>query len=84
MARMTAYSMIAAKMLRMQVTMKVSMALRLVEDEEGEFALPQAGIILYSKHLIDLLCCIESINDDKEQDDKQRHPPRDHLMFVVL
>ena len=64
--------------------MKVSMALRLVEDEEGEFALQQAGITVCSNHLIDLLCCIESINDDKEQDDKQRHPPRDHLMFVVL
>ena len=36
---MTAYSMIAAKMLRIQVTTNVSIALRLVEDEEGELAL---------------------------------------------
>ena len=39
MARMTAYSMMAAKMLRMQVTTNVSMAFRLVEEEEGELAL---------------------------------------------
>ena len=41
MARMIAYSIMAANMLRMHVTTKVSMALRLVEDEEGEFALKQ-------------------------------------------
>ena len=43
---MTAYSMMAAKMLRMQVTINVSMALRLVEDEEGELALSETTIIV--------------------------------------
>ena len=39
MARMTAYSMMALKMLKIQRTMKLSMALRLLDDEEGALAL---------------------------------------------
>ena len=67
---MTAYSMIAAKMLRMQVTTNVSIALRLVEDEEGELALLVNEISYKFNHLIILLCCIKSVDDDKEENDK--------------
>ena len=68
---MTAYSMIAAKMLRIQVTTNVSIALRLVEDEEGELALLVNKISYISIiYLIILLCCIKSVDDDKEENDK--------------
>ena len=68
---MTAYSMIAAKMLRMQVTTNVSIALRLVEDEEGELALLVTKLTCTSIILIlILLCCIKGVDDDKEENDK--------------
>ena len=39
MVRMAAYSMMVLKMVRMQVTMKLSMAFRLLDEEEGASAL---------------------------------------------
>ena len=39
MVRMAAYSMMVLKMVRMQVTMKLSIAFRLLEEEEGASAL---------------------------------------------
>ena len=36
---MTAYSMMALKMLKMHVTMKLSIALRLLDEEDGAFTL---------------------------------------------
>ena len=41
MVRMAAYSMMVLKMVRMQVTMKLSMAFRLLDEDEGAPALQE-------------------------------------------
>ena len=44
MVRMAAYSMMVLKMVRMQVTMKLSIAFRLLDEDEGASALHEKRI----------------------------------------
>ena len=78
MAKMTAYSMMMKKMIMMQVTMQLSIAFRLLEEEEGALALNQIScesFRLVEKHSLD---CIEGVDDDQEEDDKKRHSARNN------
>ena len=70
-------------MLKMQVTMKLSMAFNWLDAAAGALALQ----INYIKRLIcyrDSLDIIEHIDDNQEENDKEWHPPRHNLLKIVL
>ena len=61
-----AYSMIALNILKMQVTINLSIAFNLLEAAAGALALIKKGLeamLLITENLLDI---IEDINDDKE------------------
>ena len=74
--------MIALKILQMHVTMNLSMALRLLDPEEGALSLYKK-IEMYHVNIF-LLHCIEGVDDDEEQDHQERHSARNHLEQAQL
>ena len=79
--RTTAYSMIALIILKMQVTMNLSIAFRRLDAAAGEFALKvKKYTTLQKKGIINLLDIVENIDDTQEEYDKKQK--RTHNAYI--
>ena len=79
--RTTAYSMIALIILKMQVTMNLSIAFRRLDAAAGAFALKgKKYSTLQKKGIINLLDIVEHIDDNQEEYDKKQK--RTHNAYI--
>ena len=79
--RTTAYSLIALIILKMQVTMNLSIAFRRLGAAAGEFAQKvKKYTTLQKKGIINLLDIVENIDDTQEEYDKKQK--RTHNAYI--